>query len=151
ITVDPAGQTKVETKGFTGGGCREASRFVEQALGQRTAETMTAEFYEGPGGPPGPPSIELSGPGPLPLALTLPPPPADTTSLAPSIPTANHQRGDRHDARRAPLGARPRRVLGPLGPVVRARRRPRRGRRAVPPQRLGAGHLGRRPRAGRRR
>ena len=47
ITVDPAGQTKVETKGFTGGGCREASKFVEQALGQRTAESLTAEFYRG--------------------------------------------------------------------------------------------------------
>ena len=35
ITVDPKGQTKVETKGFTGGECREASRFVEQALGTR--------------------------------------------------------------------------------------------------------------------
>jgi hypothetical protein len=42
ITVDPAGQTRV----FTGGGCREASRFVEQALGQRTAERLTAEFYQ---------------------------------------------------------------------------------------------------------
>ena len=47
ITVDPAGQTKVETKGFTGGECREASRFVEQALGQKTAETLTAEFHQG--------------------------------------------------------------------------------------------------------
>jgi hypothetical protein len=47
ITVDAAGQTRVETKGFTGGGCREASRFVEQALGQKTAETLTAEFYQG--------------------------------------------------------------------------------------------------------
>jgi hypothetical protein len=46
ITVDPAGQTKVETKGFTGGGCREASKFVEQALGKRTAETLTAEFHQ---------------------------------------------------------------------------------------------------------
>jgi hypothetical protein len=47
ITVDPKGQTKVETKGFSGPGCREASRFVEQALGQKTAETLTAEFHQG--------------------------------------------------------------------------------------------------------
>jgi hypothetical protein len=46
ITVDPKGATKIETKGFTGGECREASRFVEQALGARTAEALTAEFYE---------------------------------------------------------------------------------------------------------
>jgi hypothetical protein len=47
ITVDPKGQTKVETRGFTGGECRQASRFVEQALGTRSAETLTAEFYQG--------------------------------------------------------------------------------------------------------
>ena len=46
ITVDPKGQSKVETKGFAGGECREASRFVEQALGTRSAETLTAEFYQ---------------------------------------------------------------------------------------------------------
>jgi Protein of unknown function (DUF2997) len=47
ITVSPAGQTRVETTGFSGGECREASRFVEQALGTRSAETLTAEFHQG--------------------------------------------------------------------------------------------------------
>jgi hypothetical protein len=47
ITVDPKGNARVETQGFTGGECREASRFVEQALGTRSAETLTAEFYHG--------------------------------------------------------------------------------------------------------
>ena len=47
ITVDPKGQARVETKGFSGGECREASRFVEQALGTRSAETLTAEFHLG--------------------------------------------------------------------------------------------------------
>ena len=47
ITVDPKGQARVETKGFAGGECREASRFVEQALGTRSAETLTAEFHQG--------------------------------------------------------------------------------------------------------
>ena len=47
ITVSPKGETKVETKGFTGGECRDASKFVEQALGQKTAEQMTAEFHQG--------------------------------------------------------------------------------------------------------
>ena len=46
ITVDAKGQTKVETRGFTGSGCREASRFIEQALGQRTGDTLTTEFYQ---------------------------------------------------------------------------------------------------------
>jgi hypothetical protein len=47
ITVGPNGQTKVETRGFTGGECRESSRFLEQALGSRTAETLTAEYHQG--------------------------------------------------------------------------------------------------------
>ncbi len=47
ITVSPKGETHVETRGFAGSECREASRFVEQALGQRTAETLTAEFHQG--------------------------------------------------------------------------------------------------------
>ena len=47
ITVSPTGQTRVETRGFTGGECREASRFVEQALGTRSAESLTAEYHMG--------------------------------------------------------------------------------------------------------
>ncbi len=47
ITVDPKGQATVRTRGFAGSECREASKFVEQALGQRTAETLTAEFHQG--------------------------------------------------------------------------------------------------------
>jgi hypothetical protein len=47
IIVDSKGQAKVETRGFTGGECREASRFVEQALGSRSAEALTAEFHLG--------------------------------------------------------------------------------------------------------
>jgi hypothetical protein len=47
ITVSPDGETKVETRGFTGPECREASRFVEVALGQKTAEALTPEFHQG--------------------------------------------------------------------------------------------------------
>jgi len=46
IIVSAKGETKVETKGFTGAECRQASRFIEQALGQRTAEKLTAEFHQ---------------------------------------------------------------------------------------------------------
>ena len=45
IIVGPKGETRVETKGFTGGECREASRFIEQALGQPVGEQLTCEFY----------------------------------------------------------------------------------------------------------
>ena len=48
ITIDSQGQSKVETKGFSGSECREASRFVEQALGTRASESLTAEYYQGP-------------------------------------------------------------------------------------------------------
>ena len=45
VIVHPDGSTKLETKGFAGAGCREASAYLEQALGQRAGETLTAEFY----------------------------------------------------------------------------------------------------------
>ena len=47
VTVDPKGKVKIETRGFAGLECREAGRFVENALGVRTAETLTAEFHLG--------------------------------------------------------------------------------------------------------
>jgi len=47
IIVDAKGAATVQTNGFAGSECREASRFVEQALGRRTAEQLTAEFYQG--------------------------------------------------------------------------------------------------------
>jgi len=45
IIVSPKGETTVTTKGFAGSSCREASKFVEQALGQRTGEQLTNEFH----------------------------------------------------------------------------------------------------------
>ena len=45
ITVSPTGESHIETKGFTGGECREASQFLEQALGRVTSKRLTAEFY----------------------------------------------------------------------------------------------------------
>lgn len=46
IIVSPKGETTVQTKGFAGSSCREASKFVETALGQRTGEQVTSEFYQ---------------------------------------------------------------------------------------------------------
>ena len=46
VIVGPKGETKVETRGFSGGECREASRFLEQALGQPVNALLTAEFYQ---------------------------------------------------------------------------------------------------------
>ena len=42
IVVSTQGKTRVETKGFAGSECREASEFIERALGQQ----LTAEFHQ---------------------------------------------------------------------------------------------------------
>ena len=47
IVVSPQGQTRVETKGFAGNECQQASKFIEQALGKRIGEQLTAEFHQG--------------------------------------------------------------------------------------------------------
>ena len=46
IIVGPTGQTRLATKGFTGATCRDASRFLEQALGNAISETLTSEFHQ---------------------------------------------------------------------------------------------------------
>lgn len=38
ILVSPTGETSIQTKGFTGSGCRDASQFIEEALGQRSSK-----------------------------------------------------------------------------------------------------------------
>ena len=45
ITVSPDGKSQVETKGFAGDECREASRFLESALGSMSSERLTSEFH----------------------------------------------------------------------------------------------------------
>jgi hypothetical protein len=46
IIISPAGETTVQTHGFQGASCRDASRFIEEALGQKTGERFTPEFYQ---------------------------------------------------------------------------------------------------------
>lgn len=45
IFVSPGGDTRLETKGFAGPACQQASRALEDALGCRAGEERTAEFY----------------------------------------------------------------------------------------------------------
>ncbi len=47
IIVRPDGGTQVQTHGFSGAACRDASRFIEAALGQRETERLTGEFFQG--------------------------------------------------------------------------------------------------------
>ena len=46
VTVSPQGETTVQTKGYAGADCLQASRFLEQALGVATAERKTAEYHQ---------------------------------------------------------------------------------------------------------
>lgn len=45
VNISPQGETVLETKGFSGSDCLEASKFLEQALGLPAVERKTAEFY----------------------------------------------------------------------------------------------------------
>lgn len=46
IIVAPDGSSRIETKGYSGNSCREASRFMEQALGQSLSEQLKPEFHQ---------------------------------------------------------------------------------------------------------
>jgi hypothetical protein len=46
VIVSPKGETTVQTKGYAGADCLQASKFLEQALGVVGTEHKTAEFYQ---------------------------------------------------------------------------------------------------------
>ena len=45
VTISPSGETTIQTKGYAGGDCLQASKFLEGALGVVVAEHKTAEFF----------------------------------------------------------------------------------------------------------
>ncbi|QDU29400.1 hypothetical protein ETAA8_45100 [Anatilimnocola aggregata] len=45
VTISPTGETRLETRGFAGGACRQASQFLEQALGTKLLESLSPDFY----------------------------------------------------------------------------------------------------------
>lgn len=45
ILVTPTGETRIETHGFQGPTCREATKALEKVLGRKLAETLTTEFH----------------------------------------------------------------------------------------------------------
>jgi hypothetical protein len=45
VTVSPTGETTVQTKGYTGTDCLQASKLLELALGVVTSDRKTAELY----------------------------------------------------------------------------------------------------------
>lgn len=46
ITILPDGSTQVQTKGYAGKSCLDASRFIERALGDTTSMQTTPEMYQ---------------------------------------------------------------------------------------------------------
>jgi hypothetical protein len=46
IIISAKGESTVTTRGFTGASCRDASKALEEALGQRTGEQLTTEFHQ---------------------------------------------------------------------------------------------------------
>jgi hypothetical protein len=45
VTVTPKGETSIQTKGYAGADCLQASKFLEQALGVAAKDVKTGEFY----------------------------------------------------------------------------------------------------------
>ena len=45
IVISPQGESRLETKGFSGANCQQASRFLEQALGQQVEQQLTGEYF----------------------------------------------------------------------------------------------------------
>ena len=46
VIVSPTGQAVLQTKGFTGATCRDASKALERALRIVQSDTPTAEMYQ---------------------------------------------------------------------------------------------------------
>ena len=46
VVVSPQGETTIQTKGFAGSDCLQASKFLEQALGVTCQNQLTAEYYQ---------------------------------------------------------------------------------------------------------
>ena len=46
ITVSPKGEVTVQTKGYSGSQCQQASKALEEALGLRQREELTAEYHQ---------------------------------------------------------------------------------------------------------
>jgi hypothetical protein len=46
VTISSTGETTVQTKGYVGSDCLQASCFLEQALGTPTREEKTADYYQ---------------------------------------------------------------------------------------------------------
>ncbi|MCG8586113.1 MAG: DUF2997 domain-containing protein [Pirellulales bacterium] len=46
VIVSNTGQTRLVTKGFEGRECRDASRFLELAMGKTVSDHLTSEYFD---------------------------------------------------------------------------------------------------------
>ena len=46
VVVTPTGETTMQTKGYAGSDCQQASKWLEKALGIVTADRKTPEFFQ---------------------------------------------------------------------------------------------------------
>jgi hypothetical protein len=46
VLVSPTGEINIQTKGFAGSDCLQASKFLEQSLGVISTDRKTTEFYQ---------------------------------------------------------------------------------------------------------
>lgn len=45
VVVSPTGETKIESRGFAGSACQQATKELEAALGRKRTETLTSEYH----------------------------------------------------------------------------------------------------------
>ena len=46
ILINAQGEVTMQTKGYAGNSCKAATKALEEALGLKTQEKLTAEFYQ---------------------------------------------------------------------------------------------------------
>lgn len=46
VLISPTGETTVQTRGYTGADCLQASKWLERSLGAVTADQRTTEFFQ---------------------------------------------------------------------------------------------------------
>jgi Protein of unknown function (DUF2997) len=46
VTVSPQGEATVQTRGYAGADCLQASQFLEQALGVAANDQKTSEYFD---------------------------------------------------------------------------------------------------------
>jgi hypothetical protein len=46
IVINPQGEITLQTKGYAGRSCQAATKGLEEALGLKSKEKLTAEYYQ---------------------------------------------------------------------------------------------------------